>query len=390
MLPPCLRNHKLGSRLLTDQFLSLVQMRSWFAIMQVCNLSRGLHSRFNASLLNCEITSSRNWIIMPISHPTLILEADRITVASNPIDWKIQDYGFFINKFPTVLGSDFCGVVVAVGDSVTEFKVKDRVTGFSGVIYNNDINHGAYQSYSILRDIATTKILDKISFEEGSVFPMAMATSLIALHVCLGISKPTGSVTSQETGILIWGASSSVGMSSVQLARDFGFKVFATASPAHHQTLKSLGAFEVFDYHDSSIVDKIVAAAKSAGTPIDLGFDTVTDGKSYKEAAEVPTASSGKKGKLVLVLPWPEDDKPEGIEISQTGAYRAFTDQAELGKWFFNDYLEKCLANRSIVSAPQVEVVPRGIKATQSALDKLKASVSGKKVVITVECGHYH
>jgi NADPH:quinone reductase-like Zn-dependent oxidoreductase len=71
------------------------------------------------------------------------------------------------SRTTTVLGSDCCGVVVAVGDSVTKFKVRDRVTGFSGVIYNNDINHGAYQSYTVLRDIATTKIPDKMSFEEG-------------------------------------------------------------------------------------------------------------------------------------------------------------------------------------------------------------------------------
>ncbi|KAE9363629.1 putative alcohol dehydrogenase [Stipitochalara longipes BDJ] len=314
-------------------------------------------------------------------------------IAANPVDWKIQDYGFAINEFPTVLGSDCCGVVVAVGDPVTKFKVRDRVTGFAGVIYNQDINHGAFQSYTILRDIATTKIPDSMSFEEGSVFPMAMATSLITLMVNLGIPRPSGSITPQQSGFLIWGASSSVGTSAVQLAKNMGFKVFATASPAHHQNLKSLGAFEVFDYHDSAVVEKIVAAAKSASTPITLGFDTVTEGKSYKQAAYVLGASGGKGGKLVLVLPPlpspPRDFAPDGVEILQTGAYLAFTDHADLGKWFFNEYLEKCLADRSIVSAPQVEVVPGGIQAAQSALDKSKAGVSGKKLVIIVDCGHH-
>lgn len=304
------------------------------------------------------------------------------------MDWKIQDYGFAINKFPTVLGSDCCGVVVAVGDSVTNFQVRDRVTGFAGVIYNQDINHGAFQSYTILRDIATTKIPDDMSFEEGSVFPMAMATSLIALIVCLGIPKPTRSVIPQKSGLLIWGASSSIGTSALQLARNMGFKVFATASPAHHQSLKSLGALEVFDYHDSSVIDKIVAAAKSAGTPITLGFDAVGEGNSANQAAEVLAASGGKPGKLVLVLPWPEGEQPEGIEISETGAYKAFTEHAELGKWFFNEYLERCLANGSIIPAPKFEVVPGGINAAQSALDKLKAGVNGKKLVISVDGNH--
>jgi NADPH:quinone reductase-like Zn-dependent oxidoreductase len=82
------------------------------------------------------------------------MNADLFAVAVNPVDWKIQDYGFAINTFPTVLGSDCCGVVVAVGDSVTNFQVRDRVKGFAGVIYNQDINHGAFQGYTILRDIA--------------------------------------------------------------------------------------------------------------------------------------------------------------------------------------------------------------------------------------------
>ena len=49
-------------------------------------------------------------------------------VAVNPVDWKIQDSGFFIQKWPTVLGEDFAGEVVEVGEGVTRFKKGDRVT----------------------------------------------------------------------------------------------------------------------------------------------------------------------------------------------------------------------------------------------------------------------
>jgi hypothetical protein len=96
----------------------------------------------------------------------------------------------------------------------------------------------------------------------------------------------------------------------------------------------------------------------------------------------------GWDGKLVLVLGWHGREKPEGVEISQNGAMRTGTDQEELRKWFFDEYLEKSLAIGSIVPAPQVEVVPGGIKAAQSMLDKLKAGVSGKKLVVSFGCGH--
>ena len=45
----------------------------------------------------------------------------------NPIDWKIQKYGVFIEKFPAVLGTDVAGDVEELGEGVNEFKKGDRV-----------------------------------------------------------------------------------------------------------------------------------------------------------------------------------------------------------------------------------------------------------------------
>ena len=45
----------------------------------------------------------------------------------NPVDWKIQKYGIFVEEYPAVLGTDIAGDVEEVGEGVTEFKKGDKV-----------------------------------------------------------------------------------------------------------------------------------------------------------------------------------------------------------------------------------------------------------------------
>lgn len=218
---------------------------------------------------------------------------------------------------------------------------------------------------------------------------MAMATASVALFTCLSLARPTGpdfKAEPQSSGFLIWGASSSVGVSTLQLARNLGFRVFATASPAHHSFLKKLGAAAVFDYRDPEVIQKLVHTAKEAGTPIKYGLDAIGENETFSKSAETMLSSGGKGGKLVLALPWPKEEKlPEGLEVIQDlGAYRHATDAKEMGTWFFNEYLEKLLQDKRVVAAPEIRIVDGGVGAAQEALDLVKKGVSGKKIVVKV------
>jgi len=305
-------------------------------------------------------------------------------VAANPADWKIQYYNIFVESYPNVLGSDVCGIVIAVGESVTRFKPGDRVMGFAAVIYNSKIDHGAWQTYTLLRDIATAKIPDTMSFEEGSVFPMAFATAAIGLFVNLDIPRPTTAPSADTSALLVWGASSSVGSATVQIAKALGLKVFATASSANHEYVKSLGAAEVFDYHDPNVVSNILASAKKSDMVITKGFDAISENGSMKFAADV-LFRGGEGGVLAIVLPWPTDDpKPEGVEVTSAVALRTGTDQSELGEWFFNEWLENAIVKKTVVPAPRIQLIDGGIEATQKVFDILKGGVSATKLVVKI------
>ena len=47
--------------------------------------------------------------------------------ALNPVDWKIHKYGFLVEKFPAILGTDIAGDVEEIGEGITEFQKGDRV-----------------------------------------------------------------------------------------------------------------------------------------------------------------------------------------------------------------------------------------------------------------------
>ena len=45
----------------------------------------------------------------------------------NPVDWKIQVYGAFVESYPAIVGTDIAGEVEAVGEGVDGWKKGDKV-----------------------------------------------------------------------------------------------------------------------------------------------------------------------------------------------------------------------------------------------------------------------
>ena len=79
------------------------------------------------------------WIEAAKSSPLKVAEAEyhppaarelvirSCAVAINPVDWKQQDLGLFIDAYPFIFGCDVAGIVEEVGTSVVGFKKGDRV-----------------------------------------------------------------------------------------------------------------------------------------------------------------------------------------------------------------------------------------------------------------------
>ena len=202
-------------------------------------------------------------------------------ISTCPVDWKMRDYDFAIEQYPAILGSDIAGTVEAVGSSVTGFSAGDRVTGFADAIISKDARNGAFQQYTILKDCATTKLPAATAFEQACILPMSVATAGVGMFLCMDIPRPP---TKSSGGFLVWGGSSSVGTAAIQIAKILGFTVFTTSSPRHHEYLKALGAESCFNYGESSVVNKIVDAAKESGQKITAAFDAVSENPALPAA----------------------------------------------------------------------------------------------------------
>ena len=50
-----------------------------------------------------------------------------LAAALNPVDWKIQHFGFYIQDKPFICGQDGAGIVEAVGAEVTNVAKGDRM-----------------------------------------------------------------------------------------------------------------------------------------------------------------------------------------------------------------------------------------------------------------------
>ncbi len=142
------------------------------------------------------------------------------------------------------------------------------------------------------------------SFEEAAQLGVAPFTAMQCLHQSLELPSPFEARSGPQRSILIWGGASSVGQYVVQFAKLGGLRVITTASPKNFDLVKGLGADEVFDYRDESVVENIRAATSNA---LDIAVDTISEGKT---PVQVTGAIGDKGGRVAIILPY-ESPRPD-------------------------------------------------------------------------------
>lgn len=184
--------------------------------------------------------------VQEVSRP--VPQSDEILVrvhasTVNSGDWHMRKADPFVVRFMNgltkpkkqILGTDFSGVVAAIGTNVIEFNVGDEVFG------NTEMKMGTNAEYICISEKkAVVRKPANITHDEAAAIPFGASTSLFFL-------KEKGDIR-PGLSVLINGASGALGVYGVQLAKHFGAEVTGVCSAGNVELVRSLGADAVVDY----------------------------------------------------------------------------------------------------------------------------------------------
>lgn len=193
-----------------------------------------------------ESRDSNDFIFKEIAIPRI--DDSEMLIQVKAIGVGIQDGYFFPRdmQFPYPIGIEGSGIVEQIGKNIHNFKKGDKVA-FVAV---SETKGGSYAEYIALgKNSLVVPIPNNISFIEAAALPMAANTMVKVLKAL--------AVKSGDT-LFIAGASGSNGTLTIQLAKDIGCRIVASASKRNHEYMISLGATKVVDYHDSDWIKQVL------------------------------------------------------------------------------------------------------------------------------------
>lgn len=201
-----------------------------------------------------------------------------MAVGVNPVETYIRAGTYpVLPELPYVPGGNCAGVVERVGRGASKFKAGDRVYTSSG--------NGAYGEYCLCDEKAAYPLPENVSFEAGAAVGVPAATAYRALFI-RGEGKAGGKV-------LIHGASGSVGLAAVQLAKAAGMVVTGTAGTERGlELITKLGADRALLHHG----DYVKMLAEEAAGGFDLILEMLANVNLEKDLQLLAS-----KGRVVII-----------------------------------------------------------------------------------------
>lgn len=163
--------------------------------------------------------------------------------AINPIDWKVRNGHLKMvtgKVFPRAMGSDFSGVVIAVGPGVARFKPGDAVFGSARLKESGALANAVVTGNTFLAGKP-----DNLSFEAAACLGTPGVTAWNGI-----IDKAR---LKRGMHVFINGCTGAVGEAAVQIARMLGATVSGSCSAGAMSRAGALGLHAVYDYRTTDL-----------------------------------------------------------------------------------------------------------------------------------------
>lgn len=274
------------------------------------------------------------WKELPTPQP----KAGEVLVEIKAASLNFPDLLIVQNKYqmkpalPFVPGSEYAGVVAAVGEGVAHLKAGQNVACLSGT--------GGFGTHTIAPAALCMPLPAGFPFVDAAAFIMIYATSHHAL-------VDRAQLKAGET-VLVLGAAGGVGTAAIQIAKAMGARVIAAASSAEKCELcKSIGADATIDYSQHAVPNAFREAIKATtgGKGPDVIYDPV--GGDFAEPAFRSIAwrgrylvvgfAAGPIPSLPLNLPLLKGASLVGVfwgDFSRREPKANATMMAELAQWY--------------------------------------------------------
>jgi len=181
-----------------------------------------------------------SWKQLPTPDP----QADEVRVAIKAASLNFPDLLIVQNKYqmkpalPFVPGSEYAGIVEAVGADVRQVKVGDAVAAFGGT--------GGFGTHAVVKAALVMPLPAGFAFDDAAAFVLTYATTHHAL-------LDRAALKAGET-VLVLGAAGGVGTAAIQIAKAVGARVIAAASSDEKCALcLQLGADAAINYGGANL-----------------------------------------------------------------------------------------------------------------------------------------
>lgn len=176
----------------------------------------------------------------------------------NPIDARRMTGEFKHASMPQTFGTEFAGTIIDLNPNEQNWAINDEVLGSGGSF-----------THATIIDVPITNLIKKPENMDWSVAGTLAGVSQTAMT----IFDEIGPIKS----LLIHGASGGVGSITIQLAKERGIEVVATASEKNQEYIRSLGAIPVV--YGSGLIERIKNVFPNQ-------FDTSIDMSGTEEATQ--------------------------------------------------------------------------------------------------------